>query len=203
MTDIQANYDKTVDSRAFKFNFKKDEFGNKRASVELDLPILSVEGLISVIEAGGKGLELLLEAAADVVAAQARTLVNEKEDISQDNFPMEKITWDFIAHMPKAERRGGGISKEVWEAFAADYVAVMPAVTGKTIEQITNAAKILANKFSAVKTQKPVLSLLKSQLGLYVSNSPNAETYSECAEFLLEKAEKLLNMTDEDLLAAL
>lgn len=196
---VQANFNKNVDMRTFKFNFKKDDLGNKRASVELQLPVPSVEGIIAILEAGGKGLEYLQDVVADAIASQARSLVNEREDVNQASFPMNQVSWDFIANMPKAERRGGGIPKEVWEAFALDYIAIMPAITGKATEAVTNAAKILVNKFAAVKTNKPILRLLKDQLGLYISSSPNVESFTECVEFLLDKSEALLNLTDEDL----
>lgn len=205
MTDQQVtpNYDKTLDVKDFKFNFRKDELGNKRAPVELRLPTPSVEGIVAILEAGGKELELLLDTCADVIAAQARSIVDAREDISQDNFPMDQVLWTTIANLPKAERRGGGISKELWEAFAKDYVEVMPSVTGKSIEAVTNASKILLNKFSAVKTNKPVLSLLKGQLALYVTASQNAEQFTDCVEFLVNKADALLNMSEADLLSNL
>lgn len=205
---ITANFDQFHDKKPVKFFFKKvvdkdtkEEF--KRPTVELELPVPSVEGLIRIIEQGGKGLELLQDAAADVVIGQARSIVNDKEDIKQDNFPFDKISWEYIANLPKAERRGGGISKETWEAFGQDYIEVMPSVTGKTLEQVTNASKILLNKFNLVKTNKPVLKLMKEQLGIYVENSPNAETYQECVEFLLNKADNLLSMDEAALLANL
>ena len=202
-TEINANFDNTVDVRDFKFNFKKDELGNKRASVELKLPVPSVEGIIAILQGGGKGLELLLDSVADVIASQARSIVNDKEDIAQDSFPTSQILWDFIANLPKAERRGGGISKELWESFALDYTAVMPAVTGKSIEAVGNAAKIYLNKFNAVKTNKPVLKLLKDQLSLYLVNSTQAENFTDCVEFLLNKADTLLAMDDAALLSNL
>jgi hypothetical protein len=201
MNDITANYNKLVDEKEVKFNFRtvKDEatgLESKRPSVELKLPTPSVEGLIAILEAGGKGLELLLEAAADIVISRARELVSDKEDTSAENFPFEQLAWDVIANLPKAERKGRGIPKEVWDDFAKDYIAVMPAVTGKTAEQIGNATKILLNKFSAVKANKPILTLLKNQLGMYLNSSPNAEQFADCVEFLLQKAETLL-ATDE------
>lgn len=206
--NIVANFDNKVDVKDYKFHFKKvkDEatgLESKRPTVELSLPIPSVEGIIAILEAGGKQLELLQEAVAEVIVSRARELVNDKEDISQDNFPMEELAWEKIATLPKAERRGGGIGKETWEEFSKDYVAVMPAITGKTAEQIGNAAKILLNKFNAVKTNKPVLKLLKEQLGLYATNSPNAETYAECVAFLVDKADSLINMDEAALLANL
>ena len=213
MSDItqattNVTFDNTVDKVAVKFNFRKvkDEstgLESKRPSVELELPLLSVEGIVKVFEAGGKQLDLLVEAVREIQISRARELVNDKEDISQDNFPFADLNWEAIANLPKAERRGGGIPKEVWEEFAKDYIAVMPSVTGKSVEQIGNAAKILLNKFQAVKTNKPVLKLLKDQIGIYTNSSPNAETYSECIQFLVEKAETFLNMDEAALLANL
>jgi len=207
-TTITPNFDQYHDKKAVKYFFKKvvdketkEEF--KRPTVELELAVPSVEGLVKIITEGGKGLELLLDAAAEVIISAARTIVNDKEDVSQETFPFDKISWEYIANLPKAERRGGGISKETWEAFSDDYVAVMPSVTGKTAEQVGNAAKILMNKFNLVKTNKPVLKLLKEQLAIYTNSSPNAETYQECIEFLLNKADALLQMDEAQLLANL
>ena len=207
-----ANFDNTVDKVTVKFNFRKvvtkDEVSgveveSKRPTVELDLPLLSVEGIVKVFEAGGKQLDLLVEAVREVQISRARELVNEKEDITAANFPYDQLLWNSIANLPKAERRGGGIPKETWEEFSKDYVAVMPAVTGKSIEQVTNAAKILLNKFQLVKTNKPVLKLLKDQVALYANSSPNAEQYSDCIQFLVEKADTFINLDDAALLANL
>lgn len=205
---IKANFDNKVDVKDMKFHFKKvkDEatgLESKRATVELSLPVPSVEGIIQILEAGGKQLDLLLEAVTDVIANRARELVNDDEKISQETIDLTKLSWEAISNLPKAERRGGGISKEVWEEFSKDYVAVMPGVTGKTAEQVGNAAKILLNKFSAVKTNKPVLKLLKDQIALYAANSPNAETYTDCISFLVDKAETLISMDEAALLANL
>lgn len=205
---IMANFDNKVDVKDYKFGFKKvkDEatgLESKRPTVELSLPVPSVEGIIKILETGGKQLELLQEAVAEVIQERAREIVNDKEDINQDNFPMDQLSWETISNLPKAERRGGGIGKETWDEFALDYCTVMPAVTKKSADQVGNAAKILLNKFNAVKTNKPVLKLLKDQLGLYVTNSPNAETYAECVDFLVKKADALLSVDEAQLLANL
>lgn len=198
---VIPNFDNTMDKYQYKFNFKKDELGNKRPSVELVLPVPSVEGIVKILEVGGKQLELLQEAVAAVVLQQARVLVNEKEDVTQENFPFDKISWEFISNIAPKERKGGGIASEVWEAFAKDYVEVMPAVTGKTAEQVGNAAKVLLNKFSgSFKTNKPAIELLKGQLAIYIANTQRAEEFAECVDFLVTKADNLLNQTDEDLL---
>ena len=200
-----ANFDNKVDKKVVKFNFRPDkELGTKRAAVELTLLTPTVEGIIHILEQGGKGLELLLDSCANVIIDQARALLNDNDTITGDaNFPLDKTTWAFISDIPPKERRGGGIPKETWEEFRVDYVAVMPTATGKTPEQIGNAAKLLIGKFQACKTAKPVIALLKDQLTIYVEQSPNAEQFVECVTFLVDKAETLLNLSEADLLSNL
>ena len=207
-----VNFDNTVDKVEVKFSFRKVvvkdeatgiETESKRPTVVLELPLLSVEGIVKVFEAGGKQLDLLVEAVREVQISRARELVNEKEDITAENFPYAELSWETIANLPKAERRGGGIPKEVWEEFSKDYIAVMPSVTGKAVEQVANAAKILLNKFQLVKTNKAVLKLLKEQLAIYANNSPKAEEFEACVSFLAEKADTFLALDDAALLANL
>lgn len=202
---IKANFNNLVDVVDTKFHFKKitDEttgLESKRPTVEIKLPRPSVEGIIDIIGKGGKELDLLLEAVGDVVLQRAREIINDKEDITQDNFPLDELSWEKIANLPKAERRGGGISKELWDDFAKDYVAIMPAVTNKPVEKIALAAKVFLNKFNAVKTDKKVLSLLKGQLALYVTSSPNAENFVDCVDFLDKKAQSLIDADSSNLL---
>lgn len=202
-----ATFDKTIDKKTYKFNFRtmKDEFGNesKRPSIELDIPVPSVEGLVAILENGGKGLDLLLEVVGNFVIQQAKGQVDDNEAITQETLDTSKLTWEFIANLPKAERRGSGIPKETWEDFSADYIEVMPALTGKTVEQVTNAAKAFVNKFSALKTNKPAINILKAQLGIYMSGSPNAGNFTDVLELLTERADKFLNMTEADYVANL
>lgn len=209
MTDqIQANFDNTVDVKEYKFHFKtvKDKdsgIETKRPTIELKLPVPSVEGIIKVLEAGGKQLELLQSAVADIIVAQARSILSDNEAMTADNFPLMQCTWEFISNMPEAEKRGRGIPKEVWEEFAADYIEVMPAITGKTSEQVALAAKLFLNKFQQVKTNKPVIGKLREQLAIYANNSKQAENYADCIKFLDDKANDLLEADESALLANL
>lgn len=205
---VQAKFDNTVDVQEVNFSFRKvtdDKTGVESKRPTITLPVLkpSVEGLVAIFEAGGKGLELLLEAAADVVISRARELINENENMTAEDFPYDKLQWQAIAELPKAERRGGGIPKETWEEFIKDYIAIMPSLTGKTVDKVENAARNFGNKFAAVKTNKKVLGLLVDQLGIYTEGATNAEQFLECINFLTEKADKLMNMSEEDLLANL
>ncbi len=205
---IKVNYDFDVIVKASKFNFKKSVdkatgIETVRKPVELAVPYPSVEGIVVILEKGGKGLELLVEAIESVVNTAAREILFDGTDLNAATFPVEKLSWEFIANIPKVQRRGSGIPKETWDAFQADYVECMPEATGKTLEQIANAAKILAAKLSAVRTNEAVLQLLVGQLAIYAEHSPNIEEYAECVEFLLNKADTLLNVSEEELLANL
>lgn len=217
ITEIKAKFNNKVDVKETNFFFRKvkNEVKNpetgevsvvetKRPTVTLPIPVPSVEGIIAILESDNpKALDLLLEAVAAVVIEQAREKVNEKEDINAENFPYDQLAWDFIANLPKAERRGGGISKELWDDFEADYVAIMPALTGKKEDNVKNAARIFKAKFQGAQTNKPVLKVLEGQLGIYASNTTQGETLLPCIEFLQNKLEKLLNTDESALLAAL
>jgi hypothetical protein len=205
---IAISYDFSVDVKPVKFNFKKQTDKDTgvetiREAVELAVPYPSIEGIVAIIEAGGNQLELLFDAMADVVNSQARDIIADDTAINAANFPVDKLAWKFIADLPKAQRRGGGIPKETWEEFVVDYIKVMPEATGKTKEQVTNMSKILLNKLAQVKTNEPVLNMVVEQLAIYADKSPNVEDYKECLEFLLKKADSFLNVSPEELLAAL
>lgn len=206
---VQAKFDNKVEVQEVNFSFRKvkDEatgVESKRPTITLPVPKPSLEGIVAILEGGDtKEQELLLEACADVVISRARELINENESMTDEDFPYSRLAWHEIAYLPKAERRGGGIPKEVWEDFIADYVAVMPGLTGKTVDKVENAARNFANKFAQIKTNKKVLALLVDQLGIYTNGAANAEQFLECINFLSEKADKLMNMSEEDLLANL
>lgn len=201
-THIKANHDANVESKDFAFHFKKDKLGNKRASVELKLPVPSIQGIIAILEAGGKGLELLQEAVYDVVRSQVAGIVSEKEDVTQANFPFASIAWDAIANMPKSDRRSSSIAEETWEAFAKDYIEVMPGVTGKTVEAVTNATVVFLKKFSIVKTNKEVIRKLKEQLALYAEHTKNGDNFADILELLSTKADSFLAANETEALIA-
>jgi hypothetical protein len=208
LENIKVNYDAKVDIKPVQFNFKKTTDKDTgietiRQAVQIPLPYPSVEGIVAILEAGGLQLDLLQEAIYKVVNDASRDILYDDVTISAATFPLDLVTWDAISKQPKAQRRGGGIAKETWEGFAQDYVNVMPSITGKTVEQIANAAKILLGKLAQVKTNEPVLKLLVGQLAIYAESSENVVEYQECVEFLLTKADTFLNVTDEQLLANL
>ena len=207
---IKANYNFAVNVKETVFTFKtqKDKdtgLKTKRESLVLMLPYPSVEGIIAIMEAGGLQMELLMEAVESIVNVQARSLISDDDKyvLNAATFPVDNLSWEAIANMPKAQRRGGGIPKETWEEFAADYLDVMPDATGKSSEQIANMVKILINKLNNVKTSKPILEMVKVQLAVYAEATSSLEDYAECVEFLLKKADTCLNISAEEILSAL
>lgn len=193
---ITVNSDPNVQYERATFRFKKDKMGNKRPNVELHLPVPSNKGLVNILTKGGKGLELLREAIYDVVRGVAADFVSADEKISQDTLPVDKLLWDAIANMPKEDRRSSTIPQEQWEAFAKDYIEVMPGVTGKSAEAVGNAVEVYMKKFSIVKTNKPVLNKLKEQISLYTDRSPNAENFSDILELLTKRIDTYLAADD-------
>ena len=104
------------------FNFqtnKKDKMNPTiREALILPIPVPSAEGLLAIIEGGEKPLELLNDAVRAIINSQARKIFSEDISLNAGNFPYEQLSWDFISRIPKAVK--GGISKEAWDAFAAD-----------------------------------------------------------------------------------
>jgi hypothetical protein len=206
--DIKVNFDFSVNVVDTMFNFKKSKdkitgIEIERKPLALAIPYVSVDGIIAILEAGGKELELLQDAMETVVKGQAREILGDDFTLTAATFPVEKLSWKAISEIPKVQRRGGGIPKEVWELFTTDYTACMPAATGKSLEQVANMAKILGNKLVAIRTHEAALQLAVEQLTIYAGASENVEEFQECVEFLLNKAENFLNISDEELLANL
>ena len=189
---------------ATKFFFKKDKVGNKRPTIELNVPYLTVDGLIHALK-DEKQVALILEVVNGEIYKAVRAQVGDEDRPvnSQEELDVSKLTLEFLANQPAAERRGGGISAEVWEEWAKDYIAVMPGASGKDVDKVTNAATIMVKKFQPVKTQKKIIAYLREQLALWLTTSPNAEDFTECYEFLDKKAEALLSADEAALLANL
>ena len=185
-----------------KFNFRENkELGTKRPSVTLPIRVLTLQGLVDILNGGDeKQVSLVLETLQKPILEQARAQVDENETITVDTLDYSKLSWEAISKLEPAARRGGGIPKEVWEAFVADYIEVMPAVTGKTLEQVTRAATLFGQKLSSVKGNKKVLAALRGFLDLYFANTPKSDEFVDCYEFLVNKAEALLAADDADLL---
>lgn len=210
MNDIVAAHNPLVDTVEFNFGFRKqknDETGveTKRPNVELKVNVPSVEGIVDILTRGGKELELLQTAVRDTFDAYIKSILSDDESLTSENFPIDSVTWAAIANQPESERKGRGIAKEIWEDFIKSYLDHMPALTGRTLEQVKRQASILAAKLNPLKNhekKEDILPKFKEQLTIYLNNAPEAETYAGCVEFLLKKADSLLNAEKESNLEA-
>ncbi len=189
-----------------KFNFKtvKEESGAefKRPSVELALPALTSDDVLSILENGGKGLELLLTSINDVIYSRTRELIAGAID---DNAAVElnqawldakivELAWDTIAAIPPGKRGTTGIAKETWDAFEANYVEVMGAAhPERPIERTKMAAKYLKSKFSSIKSDKKAITLLQSLLGEWFATTTKGDDFAEVFAAVNTRADELLN----------
>jgi hypothetical protein len=194
-----------VEEQDMKFFFKEktDELGNttKKPTVILTVPVPTIDGLIEDLS-DEKVTSFVMELVAEAIKKAVKSQVDDPDNpvTEQSQLDTSIITLKYLANQPAAERRGGGISKETWEAFGQDYLEIMPAITGKKVENIQNAVTIFLKKYQPVKTNKPVLKLLREQLALYTTSTKNLEEFSECVTFLDKKAEILLTADEAKLL---
>lgn len=194
--EVTATFNPLVDMVDASYRFKKDKMGNQRATVKGKIPIPSVEGIVAILKAGGKQLELLQDAVYDVVRSVVGEAVGQNENLKAlEELDMSKFSWEAIANMPKEDRRSSSIPEEVWKAFAEDYIKVMPGVTGKNVDAVTNATLVYLKKFAPWKTDKKLLNLLKQQLAIYMEQ-PSAEQYTDILEVLVRRVEAYLAADD-------
>lgn len=192
----------------------------KREAVEAKLPVLNFEGVATVLRnymtaqeavtadpqnelaianltVAKKSYDLLMSAVQGVYESAIKDYLGDNPDVKTDNFPYSQFTWDAIANQPESERRGRGIAKEIWEDFIKSYIALMPGLTGKKVENIEKQAAILSQKLNPLKNhedKEKILPNFMNALTIYMNGAgADAETYAGCVSFLLDKAQKILN----------
>lgn len=191
-----------IQNKEMTFRFKKDKMDYKRPNVELkNVPLPSVKGVAAILNKGGKGADLLMDAVYDVVRSVAAGIVAEDKDVNETNFPWAKISWDAIANMEKADRRSTTISDETWADFAADYMAIMPGLTNKGKDAIALAVECFTRKLTPVKSNKEVLAKLQAQLAIYMENSKKGDEFSDILELLIRRLDNYMKADEPQILA--
>lgn len=199
-------YNQVEESINFRTVKTKDEVTgeiteSKRDVIKLQLPVPTWESVIAMIEAGTaedateiakNNLQLVADAMKAVVNDVANSLAKENTSITSANFPYEELDWVKIANQPEAERKSRGISKDEWADFAEDYMQAMPAITGKDEERVKRALAMLINKFTPIKSDKESIKVVREQLVVYAEQAPSASNNFKVVEFLLKKADALL-----------
>jgi len=208
-----------TEAKEVDFHFKKEKIkngagevigeGKKLPSVKVALPVPSTEGILEIVQAGGPELGLLMDAVQEVVYAAARDVINDLRaknpdaEIKSENIDVSKLAWGIIARIPKAERRGLGIADEDWDAFSADYRAIMPKVTGKDVERIEKHIQLFKKKFYPCRNDKKALGVLADMLALWAASTSSMEEHQEVYEYLKGRVETLLSEEEKVLAEAL
>ena len=191
-----------------EFFFRKDAEGKKRDTIKLPLQLPTAAQIVKIFEDGNeKGINKILGLMADAVTANARGVLDDNPTMTAENFPAESLGWAAYEAATEAERKINGISQALWDSFKADFVAVMPGITGLTTEdgvnRIKNAAKkLIDQRLAQDKTNKPMLQALYTRLAVYAEKAPNAANYTECIKALETKITTFLEF-DESKLADL
>lgn len=201
MNDIVAKHNNLVDTKEVTFTFRKVKDADtgvvtKRENIIAKLDYPSIEGIVHILNEGGKGLELLQSAVESTINDYVKQCLGDDPSITTDNIVAANYLWDVIANLPDTERRGRGIPKEVWEGFIENYIETMPSVIGKSVDVVKKQAAILGQKFQPLKNHEKKNDLLPKfveMLTLYCNTNPEAEQYSQVIEFLLKKAEEFMN----------
>lgn len=210
-----------MNSQQFKFNFKsrviRDEAGNnigkskKQPSIEVSLPVPSIDEIISLLQEDTKQRQLVLEAVSGIIFDAAKSqfdeaiegLTDADQEISAAVLDFDKLTLEYLAAQPVSTRGATALTDEDWEVFFKDYLVTMVAATGKEEKRINNQLNLF-KKPAKAKANKEILALLVDQLQIYMASSPNIEETAVCASRLNNKFSKWLKepevSADADLL---
>lgn len=200
-----------------KFNFKaravKDEISGvvlktlkKQPSVIVALPFLTADEVVAILNSDDvKAKDLVLDYVNSAIKDQARSQFDEliesfgdddSRTVSGDQLDLDKLTFNYIANLPPAQRGQRALSDEEFAAFFTDYTNVMVATTGKPIEKIKKHIELF-KKPARVKAAKDVLAVLVEQLDIYLVSSPNLEETGEAANRVRTRFDKWLKAEEE------
>lgn len=202
----------SVEKIVFGFRAMKKEdgtTGERRAPVTLEVPLPTINGIISALTEGHEDTALKVQEwvtslVRDAVRSAVRQQISDEEKPvnTQTELDLDRISVAFIACLPIAERTGGGISKEVWESFGKDYSATM-IEQGMEPSRVARAVDMLLSKFVKCKTNKGALQILSDYLDVYIVKTQQADDYADCFSFLKAKAKTLMEADDRSLVEAL
>lgn len=160
---------------------------------------------------GNKVRELLDDVFQGIIRDHAKSqldeviesfLLDDSKTIGVDSIDFDKLSLEYIASLPPAQRGARAISEEEFEAFFSDYMQVMVAATGKPEVKIANHIGHF-KKPQRLKQQKEALSVLVDQIDVYLASSANVEETGEVANRIRAKFDKWLKEDDKLDLAAL
>jgi hypothetical protein len=196
---------------AVKFNFKQrtikgdgtpanpDKKLRKQPSVTANIPNFTGDYLVALFsddsEDTSKARALVLDYANEIFREQAKSQFedviegfgeDETQTVSAASLNYDKLTLEFIANLPPAQRGRQAISDEEWNLFYKDYLAVMLKVTGKDAVRINKHVDIF-KKPTRVKSQPDVMAVMVDQLDIYIAHSELIEDTAAAAKRMRDK----------------
>lgn len=208
-----------MQAKSFKFNFRartiRDENGAeigkapKNPSIEVDLPVLTVEEIIAVLQNSDnvKEIKVIVDAVASIISSEAKAQLDDAiesfgdptEVATAQHLDFSKLDFSYIANLPEATRtRGPQISEDDWNTFYEDYKAVIIPATGKPEAKITNHINVF-KKPNSVKARKDIVGALLEHLDIYVSKTAMLEDTVSCVSKLQSRFAKIMSVEDTPL----
>jgi len=147
--------------------------------------------------------QLIIDEIQEIVRSQAKAQLDdlidsfgadETKTVSAESIDYDKLSLEYIANLPPAQRGARAIPEEDWKAFFQDYMQVMVAATGKPELKIKNHLDLF-QKPTKAKQNKEALAVLVDQLNVYTTATQNLEDTAECVQRLQNKFQKWI---DED-----
>ena len=174
---------------------KEIEVVTQRAGFEVSLPKHTQETILEIF-AGDNNLvkDYIVSLVNDELFLALKAQADEKPDAkSFGDLDSSLLT---IEQLAKDAAAGGGSKpeKEVFEAFCAHYIKVMPAVAGISTDAAKNAAsEFLNGRFTKTAYHENILKSFVGRLNTYAEKAPDASDYEDVVQWLLKKVERLLN----------
>lgn len=167
-----------------------------RAAVEVDVKFLTVEDLATILTGSDeKAKELLVSQANQVVVDAVRAQLDEQDnhvEIDVSKLDLSKADFAYMANLPPAQRTGGGIPSETWDAWATDYVATLVRVAGKTEAVASNSATIFRTNLKEYRFSPEWLKALQGNLQTWFTSSTEAAEFVTIYERLNTRLEGYL-----------
>jgi hypothetical protein len=178
-----------------------DKFGKEiptRPPVTVTFPVPTWFGVQEFVKGEQKNRDWLLDILQDVVKDAVKEQVYDEANPvnEQSTLNIDVLSLDYLVNVPKSERTGRGIPKEIWEEWSKDYIEIMTAAGQRNAEKIGNAAEAFTKRLFGVRSNKPLVKFLLSELNQWATLTNNLEEYSDIYEFLKKKANDYIN-TDE------
>lgn len=180
------------------FSFRtKDGIKRPTVSVEYDAP--DVNGVADLLTSSDpKVVALVVETVQGLLTSHIRGFVDA--DLEFDQAKLDalvadgKVSIEAIANLPKSER--SMLTKDDLEAFARDYIAIMPEATGKSVERVTAAAGLFVERYKRAAGDNQVLAVLQEQLATFVeaADEDTLATHARAIDYLANKVAELMSV---------